>query len=34
LADKNKLQLKIEVPDIPFGEPIDATDAVADFEIT
>lgn len=34
LADKDKFQLKIEVPDIPFGEPIDATDAVSDFEIT
>jgi hypothetical protein len=34
LAEKEKLQLKIQVPDIPFGEPIDATDAAADFEIT
>ncbi len=34
LADKDSLQLKIEVPDIPFGEPIDTTDGVSDFEIT
>jgi hypothetical protein len=33
LADKDKLKLKIEVPDIPFGVPIDATDAVPDFEV-
>ena len=33
LADKDKLELKIEVPDIPFGDPIDATDAVATFEM-
>src|SRR5580704_16715530 len=31
LADKDKLQLKIEVPDIQFGEPIDSADAIADF---
>jgi hypothetical protein len=34
LADKDKLELKIEVPDIPFGDPIDTADAIADFEIT
>ena len=34
LSEKDKFQLKIEVPDIPFGPPIDATDAIPDFEVT
>ncbi|MGB9121194.1 MAG: hypothetical protein WCE73_11285 [Candidatus Angelobacter sp.] len=33
LAQKDDLQLKIDVPGIVFGQPIDTTDAVPDFEI-
>ncbi len=34
LAEKDKLQLNVNVPGIVFGEPIDRTDAASGFEIT
>lgn len=33
LAEKEQLQLNINVPRITFGDPIDSVDAVSDFEI-
>jgi hypothetical protein len=33
LAEKAELDLKIECPAVVFGDPIEVTDAVADFEI-
>jgi hypothetical protein len=33
LAEKAKLQMNIECPGVIFGDPIEVTDAVADFEI-
>lgn len=34
IAEKDNLQLNIDVPGVVFGEPIETTDAVSDFEIT
>jgi len=33
LAEKTKLELNVDVPEIIFGEPIDRTDGASDFEI-
>jgi len=33
LAEKDTLQFKVNVPDVVFGDPIDTTDGVSDFEI-
>ena len=34
IAEKSNLRLDINVPGVVFGEPIETTDTVSDFEIT
>jgi hypothetical protein len=34
IAEESNLQLDVNVPGVVFGEPIETTDTVSDFEIT